>query len=394
MGGKGRDRGENIMKGKPLLTKAKEIFLQKMPTILTMLFLLILVGTIVGLSGTIKAEKKSIAAEKMGAVAAERPPVNVVLLDVNPTTLEDRINLPGVVEPWEKLSVLSKIHGTVIKVEVSEGDKVAKGQVIARIDPADFQIAVDSARATYELAEANYKRRVTLYEEGIVPRADIDSLEAQVKTSKAALENAELMLSRCMIKAPISGVIRRLDATEGLLLGVSDPVAEILQVDRVKAVVGIPESDVALVKNIKEVNLTIQALDNREVVGRNHFLASSPENGARLYRLELAIENKDNLIMPGMFVRAQLVKRVISDTVAVPLFTVIKREDQKFVFVEEDGVAKKHPVELGIMEDWLVQITKGLSPGEKVVVEGHRDIDDGFKLRTVRVIDDLGEALL
>ncbi len=382
------------MKGKPSLMKAKEIFLQKMPTILTMLFLLILVGTIMGLSGTIRAEKERITAEKMEAVATERPPVNVVLLEVNPTTLEDRINLPGVVEPWEKLSVLSKIHGTVIKVEVSEGDKVAKGQVIARIDPADFQIAVDSARATYELAEANYKRRATLYEEGIVPKADIDSLEAQVKTSKAALENAELMLSRCMIKAPISGVVRRLDATEGLLLGVSDPVAEILQIDRVKAVVGIPESDVALVKEIKEVNLTIQALDNREVVGRNHFLASSPENGARLYRLELAIGNEDNLIMPGMFVRAQLVKRVISDTVAVPLFTVIKREDQKFVFVEEDGVAKKHPVELGIMEDWLIQVTKGLSPGDKVIVEGHRDIDDGFKLRTVRVIDDLGEALL
>ena len=379
---------------KPLLTNVKKIFLQKMPTLLTMLFLLILVGTIVGLSGTIKAEKERITAEKMAAVATERPPVNVVLLDVNPTTLEDRINLPGVIEPWEKLSVLSKIHGTVVKVEVSEGDKVAKGQVIARMDPADFQIDVDSARATYELAAANYKRRATLYEEGIVPRADIDSLEATVKTSKAALENAELMLSRCTIKAPISGVIRRLDATEGLLLGVSDPVAEILQIDRVKAVIGIPESDVALVKNIKEVNLTIQALDNREVVGRHHFLAGSPENGARLYRLELAIDNEENLIMPGMFVRAQLVKRVINDTVAVPLFTVIKREDQKFVFVEEDGVAKKQPVELGIMEDWLVQITRGLSPGDRVVVEGHRDIDDGSKLRTVRVIDDLGEALL
>jgi membrane fusion protein (multidrug efflux system) len=159
-------------------------------------------------------------------------------------------------------------------------------------------------------------------------------------------------------------------------------------------VVGIPESDVALVKNIKEVNLTIQALSNREVVGRNHFLASSPENGARLYRLELAIDNEDNLIMPGMFVRAQLVKRIINDTVAVPLFTVIKREDQKFVFVEENGVAKKHPVELGIMEDWLVQITNGLSPGDQVVVEGHRDIDDGYKIEIVRVIDDISEVLL
>ncbi|KPK24954.1 MAG: hypothetical protein AMJ61_13140 [Desulfobacterales bacterium SG8_35_2] len=382
------------MKGKQLVIGFKSLILRKLPTVITLLFILFLVGSIVGLSGTIKAEKERLTAEKMEAVAKERPPVNVVLLDVNPTTIEDRINLPGVVEPWEKLSVLSKIHGTVTKVEVSEGDKVTKGQVIARIDSADFRIAVDSARATYELAEANYKRLASLFEQEIVAKAEIDKLKAQVKTSKAALENAELMLSRCTIKAPISGVIRRLDATEGLLLSVSDPVAEILQVDRVKAVVGIPESDVALVKDIKEVNLTIQALDNREVVGYQHFLANSPENGARLYRLELAIANDDNLIMPGMFVRAQLVKRVINDTVAVPLFTVIKREEQKFVFVEEDGVAKKHPVELGIMEDWLVQITKGLSPGDKVVVEGHRDIDDGHKLRTVRVIDDLREALL
>ena len=382
------------MKGKQSLNVLKKLVFQKTPTALTVLFLLILVGTIVGLSGTIKAEKERITAEKMAAGSIERLPVNVVLLDVVPTTIEDRINLPGVIEPWEKLSVLSKIHGTVIKIEVSEGETISKGQIIARIDPDDFRIAVDSARANYELATAQHKRLASLLEKGTIAVAEIENLEAQVKTSKAALENAELMLSRCTIKAPISGVIRRLDATEGLLLSVSDPVAEILQVDRVKAVVGIPESDVALVRNIKEVNLTIQALDNREIVGRHHFLASSPESGARLYRLELAIDNKDNLIMPGMFFRAKLVKRVITDTVAVPLFTVIKREDQQFVFVEEDGVAIKLPVELGIMEDWRVQITKGLSPGSRVVVEGHRDIDHGHKLKTVRVIEDPSEALL
>jgi len=382
------------MKGKQLLSTSKNLIFKKMGTVLTLLSLLVLVGTIVGLSGTIKAEKERVTAEKMAEGSNERLPVNVVLLDVIPTTIEDRINLPGVIEPWEKLSVLSKIHGTVIKVEVSEGDTVNKGQVIARIDPDDFRIAVDSARATHELATANYKRRMALFDQGIIPRAEIDTLEAQVKTSKAALENAELMLSRCTIKAPISGVVRRLDATEGLLLSVSDPVAEILQIDRVKAVVGIPESDVSLVRNIKEVSLTIQALDNREVIGRHHFLASSPESGARLYRLELAIDNQDNLIMPGMFFRAKLVKRVIKDAVAVPLFTVIKRENQQFVFVEEDGVAKKLPVELGIMEDWRVEITRGLPPGSHVVVEGHRDIDNGHKIKTVRVLEDPREALL
>ena len=382
------------MKGNKLLTKFKKLIFKRMSAVLSLLFLFVLIGVIIGLSGTIKAEKQRMTDEKIGAISTERAPVNVVLLDVAPTTIYDRINLPGVIEPWEKLSVLAKIHGTVVKVEVNEGETVTKGQVIARIDPDDFRIAVDSARATYELATAQHKRLASLFDEGIVPEAEIEKLEAQVKTSKASLENAELMFSRCTITAPISGVIRRLDATEGLLLNVSDPVAEILQVDKVKAVVGIPESDVALVRDIKDVTLTIQALDNKEIVGRHHFLASSPENDARLYRLELAIDNEDNLIMPGMFFRAQLVKRVITDAVAVPLFTVIKREDQQFVFVEEDGVAKKLPVELGIMEDWRVQITKGLSPGSRVVVEGHRDIDHGNKLKTVRVIDDPREALL
>ena len=382
------------MKGNKLLTKFKKLIFKRMSAVLSLLFLFVLIGVIIGLSGTIKAEKQRITYEKIGAISTERAPVNVVLLDVAPTTIYDRINLPGVIEPWEKLSVLAKIHGTVVKVEVNEGETVTKGQVIARIDTDDFRIAVDSARATYELATAQHKRLASLFDEGIVPEAEIEKLEAQVKTSKASLENAELMFTRCTITAPISGVIRRLDATEGLLLNVSDPVAEILQVDKVKAVVGIPESDVALVRDIKDVTLTIQALDNKEIVGRHHFLASSPENDARLYRLELAIDNEDNLIMPGMFFRAQLVKRVITDAVAVPLFTVIKREDQQFVFVEEDGVAKKLPVELGIMEDWRVQITKGLSPGSRVVVEGHRDIDHGNKLKTVRVIDDPREALL
>ncbi|MDH3391235.1 MAG: biotin/lipoyl-binding protein, partial [Desulfobulbaceae bacterium] len=174
----------------------KNLILQKMPTVLTLLFIFILGGTIVGLSGTIKAEKERLTAEKMAAGSSERLPVNVVLLDIVPTTIEDRINLPGVIEPWEQLAVLSKIHGTVVKVGVSEGETVSKGQVLARIDPDDFRIAVDSAKASFELASANYKRLASLFEQEIIAKAEIDKLEAQVKTSKAALENAELMFSR------------------------------------------------------------------------------------------------------------------------------------------------------------------------------------------------------
>jgi len=371
----------------------KEKLFSAIPAKLPLLFLVGLVAAIIVLSGTIKAEKVRMIEEKRQAIATERPPANVVLLEVTPSTMQDRINLPGVIEPWEKLTLLSKVHGTVIETLVQEGDKVTKGQVIARLDPADFRIAVDSARAIHTLAVADQRRFATLFEQDIIPRAEIEKINAQVKTSKAALENAELLLSRCTIKAPISGVIRRLDAVVGLLLNVSDPVAEILQIDRVKAVVGIPESDVALVRKIENVTMTVQALDDKEIIGRTHYLASSPENGARLYRLELAVDNRDHQILPGMFFRAQIVKKVYQDTVAVPIYSVIKRQDKQFVYVEKNGVAQQMPVELGIIEDWRVQVTSGLSPGSRVVVEGHRDIEQGHKLNIVRVIHDPREAL-
>lgn len=375
-------------------TKLKSGILIKISAFLPVLVPVALFGAICGLAGTIKDEKEQMAAEKLKIISAERPPVNVAVLELSPVTIEDRINLPGAIEPWQKLSVLSKIEGSVIEMKVAEGDKVVKGQIIARLDPADYKIALNNARADYDLVVANRKRMVQLYAKKIIPVAEMEEVEARVKTSKGRLEKASLLLSRCEIKAPISGVVQRLVAKEGLLLKAFDPIAEILQIDRVKAVIGIPESDVDLVRDIKKVPLTIQALDEKSVTGSFHFLASSPESTARLYRLELAIDNADNRILPGMFIRAQVVKRVIQNTISVPLFSVIRRNKKQFVYLEENGVARQAPVELGIMEDWQVQVRKGISAGSRIVVEGHRSIDKGHKLNVVKVVKDPGEVLL
>lgn len=372
----------------------KIVYIKKISALFPVLVLVVLFGAIFGLSETIREEKLQMASEKQKLLSAERPPANVVVLNTIPTTMLDQINLPGVIEPWKKLKVLAKIQGSVIEMKVREGESVTKGQVIARLDPADYRIALDSARASFELAFANQKRMAILFAKEIIPVAEMEEIEAQVKTSKALLDKAQLSFSRCQITAPISGVIQRIDAKEGTLLNEFDPIAEILEIDKVKGVVGIPESDVALVRSIEEVPLTIQALNDKQIVGRFHFLAISPDTDANLYRLELEIENKDNSILPGMFFRAQVVKRVIKDTVSVPLFSVIKKQDEQYVFVEEDGVARQRPVEMGIIENWRVQIINGIIPGDHIVVEGHRDIDPGSRLNVVRVVSNPLEAVL
>ena len=371
---------------KPTTLRGKIVFFfwYNMPRMV----LLAMAGMIVLLFITISDKKSAILAEQEAAIKQERPPVNTVVMQVNPTTISNRINLPGSIEAWNELEMTAKISGTVEEVVVTEGDTVREGDVLIQIESADYRIALERAQAAYKLAQADYQRDKTVYAKGVIPPAELEARETRMATAKADLDNAQLMYERTTIKAPIDGVVRRLDAKVGIFLGVGDPVGKILQIDRVKAVIGIPESDVTAVRGLDSVEVTIKALDDLKVRGRNHFISSSPETMARLYRLELELDNPDHLILPGMFARADLVKQSRDQALTIPFYSIISRNNEQYVFVENDGVVEKRHVTTGIMEQWMVEITEGLEPGEHVVVEGHRDVEDGRKVKVVKTITD------
>ena len=349
------------------------------------LLLLLLVFSLFGFLA-IKEKGVEMAEKKAAATPEPRRPVNVVLLEIQPIMLRDRINLPGSIEAWQKLELMAKVGGTVEEILVTEGDRVEEGAILARIEESDYKIALQSARATWTLASAEFKRVKSMRAKGIAPQAEVESLSARFLTAQAALDNAELKLSRCTIKAPVAGVVSRLDAKPGLLLGVADPVAEILQMNRVKAVIGIPESDVSAVRKLDEIQITIQALGDRTLMGQKHFLSPAPESNAHVYRLELAIANSDHSILPGMFVRADVIKKENSQALAVPLYSIISRNEEQYVYLETEGVVRKQPVQIGIMDGWMVEVTKGISHGDRVIIEGHRDVEDGQQVRIVRTL--------
>jgi len=348
--------------------------------------LLIMVALIVVLFFAIKKEGESIAASKAAAISAEKPAVNAVTLLLTPREIRDRINLPGSIEPWTDLQLLAKIKGTVTELLVSEGDRVNEGDVIARIEDADYRIGLERARAAYNQAKADLDRDKAIYSKGMIPTAEIESRRTNLATAKADLEDAELQYSRCNIVAPMTGVIKTMDAKVGLLLSVGDPIARILEIDRVKGVIGIPESDVNAVRPLTSVEMSIQALDDEKVIGKNHFLSPAPDSVARLY--------EDGRILPGMFIRADIVKKTVENAVVVPFYSVISRKNEQFVFVEKDGIVEKRNIKMGIMDGWMVQITTGLAAGEHLVVEGHRDVENGQQVNVIKTLTSPGELTL
>jgi membrane fusion protein (multidrug efflux system) len=176
-------------------------------------------------------------------------------------------------------------------------------------------------------------------------------------------------------------------------VGVGDPVAQILEIDPVKVTVGVPESDVAAIFDLEQADVIIEALEKRRVKGKKIFLSRQPRTLARLFDLELKVPNPEEQILPGMFARVELVKRVYNRALAIPLYAVITEGEERFVFLEKEGRAEKRRVTLGTLIAWEVHITSGLKAGEKVIVVGHRLLDDGQTVEVIKNVDNPNEIL-
>jgi membrane fusion protein (multidrug efflux system) len=353
--------------------------------IILVLSLLILTGKIIEKVERLKAERRAATRQEVSA--------QVITLTVKPVQLEERLNLPATVESFENLWVKSEASGQVTNILVQEGQIVQKGQVLMELDSRDYMTNLERIEANYRLITIEYKRITELFNRNIVAASEVDRLEAQLKDLEAQLNAAKLALERTRITAPITGRLNEIEAKIGDWMSIDKPVAQILQIGEVKVTVGIPESDVSDVTDLKEADIIIEALDKLRLKGRKLFLSRQPSDMARLYNLELVVDNPDGRILPGMFARVEIVKKRFEDTLAIPLYAVISQDNKNFVYLEKNNKAEKRPVELGILDGWMIQVKSGLEVGDNVIIVGHRQVDEGQTVQVIKNVTDPAEIL-
>jgi RND family efflux transporter MFP subunit len=288
---------------------------------------------------------------------------------------------------------MAEVRGKVVQKALEEGAEVKKGDLIAVLDDRDYVNAYNSAKALYDTALASYNRYSELYKAELATKSQIESARANMENAKASMDSAKLSVDRCRINAPFSGTLNRVYFEKDQYINTGDMMAELLQMDRVKVNVGIPESDVEAVRRLENFDITFDALDDRMEKGTKVYLAKTTETAARLYSLKLAVNNASHEILPDMFARVEIVKREAPDSIAVPVYAVINRNDENYVYlVGEDDSVSIRPIEMGLQESWQVEVTQGLVPGERLVVVGHRSVEDGQTVNVMRTIDNM-EAL-
>ncbi len=383
------------------------------------LAVVVLAGSLIlgGLYLLVDGRRRALARERRDAAAGKVAEVIPVMVQVlKPQMVIDRIRLPGMVDAWLDVEVPAEVSGKVIAsagTPLPDGSPVKKGQVILRIEPRDYVIALQRAKAGLLLARENFRRTRNLVRQGVKTPSDLDRDTSGLEQAEARVAAARLALARCEVKSPLDGVVDDVVPEVGEYLRPGAMVARVLELSRVRVEVGIPECDVNAVRGLVRAHALIDldissASKGRTLRGRCIYLSEAPRKNALVYTLRLEVDNREGLLRPGMFVRADVVKARRPGSVVIPLLAVLPRGDEHFVFVaqgtnraEKGAVsagesarkpaARARKVVLGVMMGSRVEIVSGLSLGEQVIVVGQRSVGDGTLVRITRTIDDLSE---
>lgn len=308
---------------------------------------------------------------------------NVTTHVLNGKVFTDEVELPGIIGASVETTVSSQIGGTVKELYVNDGYHVKKGDIIASVDPSDYIINLESAKASYNLAEINFKRIKKLLNQQAISTAEFDKAKANFSSAKARLDQAKLALSRCSIYSPITGIVDKKYTECGELLSPGKKIVTIIDISTVKVKIGIPEQDVDYVRKLKKVDFLVKSLNNKRISGDVNHISLSTNSMAKVYPMEVDVDNSNEALLPGMVVKAFVIRHVYKDSIILPIFSVIPGDNEYYTYVVEDGVAVKRVLKLGTFQEKSVQILSGLNPGDKIIDKGLRLVADGSKVQIV-----------
>jgi len=299
--------------------------------------------------------------------------------------------LPARIEAGRRAVLSFRVGGPLVELPIEKGQQVKQGQLVARIDPRDFQIAVDEARATFTKAEADLKRYQSLYERNAVSIADLDVRRAQYDVTKAKLEDAEASLSDTRLVAPFAGTITERFVENFQTVQPKQDIAGLQNFDALDVIVDAPEQAIAVVKRGQEgvrVFARFDVAKGREFPLTFREVAAQADPSTQTYEVRFSMESPEDLnILTGMTAEVVVqatAKAAATGAIVLPSSAVFEspEDGRSSVWViGEDLTAQRRAVQVGaVTGTGSIEVTGGLEPGERVAVAAVSQLREGMKV--------------
>lgn len=327
------------------------------------------------------------------------------------------LRFSAVVTPDAQVPLSFRIPGYVVSLkqvrsqdgrmrDLAEGDRVAKGNVLVRIRPSEYQDKVRQASSQASATEAiadkaklDFDRANRLYETQSITKPDFDAARAQydatqseLRAARAQTSEAEIALRDTSVIAPFDGDVVKKAVELGSFAGPGVPVFALAKTDVVKIIIGVPDTSVRSVKLGQPVQVAVDAFPTRTFQARISRMSSAADSTTRNFEVEVAIPNRDHLLKVGMIGSVQLPATAgeISQTeLKVPLSAIVQAKDAEygvFVVSASNGgqIATLRPVEIGRVTGTDIGVVRGLAAGDQVITIGANLLKDGQRVEVVQ----------
>ncbi|MEW6143709.1 MAG: efflux RND transporter periplasmic adaptor subunit [Thermodesulfobacteriota bacterium] len=300
-------------------------------------------------------------------------------------------SFPGKVQGSQRVNLAFRVRGPLIEFPVNEGDEVKQGQLLARLDPRDYEIAYDEAYAQYVEAQADYKRYKDLYERNAVPLADLDVRRAKRDTAKAKLEYAKANIEYTYLKAPFSGYVGAKFVENFQEVNSFDDILSLQDLSKVEIVIDLPENILASSKqgDVAQLYATFQSAPGEEFPLTIKEISAQADPRTQTYRATLSMDQPGTIrVLPGMTAQVHVVGKA-SETgngsyFIVPAIAVVTGDGaDQYVWVvdQNDMTVHKRVVKVGAVTGQKeIEILGGLKVGEMIAVTGIAQLKEGMQV--------------
>lgn len=287
----------------------------------------------------------------------------------------------GTVEASVTIPVAPRQTARLMALHADEGQTVEKGMVIAQLEDADLQNALNDRKASAALAQKEFDRQQALSRSGATSKQALDRAQAALESAQAMVAQAEANLSFMRLIAPEDGTIIRREGEIGEMIPINQPVFWMSCCAGLRIAAEVDEEDISLVKTGQKVLIRADAFPGKIFNGTVQSITPKGDPIARSYRVRVSLAEADNPLMIGMTAETNIIIAERQNALLIPTSALIRDG----VYTVKDGHTKFHPVEIGAKTDGLIEIIKGLEGDEDVILNpGVAEIKDGTRVRTTR----------
>ncbi|TKB59865.1 MAG: efflux RND transporter periplasmic adaptor subunit [Nitrospira sp.] len=353
------------------------------------------------LSTGAKADKKTARLITVGIVSPLRQDLDI------------RLAYTADISPNQVVNIFSRVDGYITKLHVDKGDYVRASQLLVEIDHTDYQHAVNQAKANLSAAKAKVSQQdavvrnakltldrvQTLIKDQFVSQQDLDtalvnfdaasaaeeSLQAQVTQMEVALAQAETRLAYSYIRAPFSGYIAERNLDTGAYVSsataststMSRGIMSLHDINTVRVLIEVVERDIPLVKVGQKAELRAEAYPEYVFEGTVTRVVQALNRATRTMTVEIDLSNKDRRLKGGMFARVEVMVGTHHQALQIPIDAVSRLENIQYIYIVQEGKAQRVDIEIGARNGNYVEITKGLTGHEQIIVAGKDLVHDG-----------------